>query len=290
MTSTMVRARLVAVGLATAALSLAAGPSGRSVAAEGQGAAGQGAGRGRGQAPQTPQAAAPIDLTGWWVSIITEDWRWRMVTPAKGDYASVPISNEGRRVADTWDPAKDEREGNACKAYGAAAIMRVPGRAHITWQDENTLKIETDAGTQTRLLHFGDAQPPAGDQGWQGYSAATWEIAGGGARGGGGGGAGGGGGRGGGGAAPAGPRYGSLKVVTTHMKPGYLRKNGVPYSENTVLTEYFDRHTEANGDDWFTVTTIVDDSKYLAQSFITSSGFKKERDGSKWRPTPCAAQ
>jgi hypothetical protein len=313
MTSTIVRTRSVAAGLATAALSLAIGASGRIVAAELQAppprdqaapsppapppapgqAAGQGAARGRGQAPQTPQAAAPIDLTGWWVSIVTEDWRWRMVTPAKGDYASVPISNEGRRVADTWDLAKDEREGNACRAYGVAAIMRVPGRVHVTWADESTLKIETDAGSQTRLLHFGDAQP-AGDQGWQGYSAASWEIAGGGARGGGvGGGAGRGGGGGGGapgGAAPTGPRYGSLKVVTTHMKPGYLRKNGVPYSENTVLTEYFDRHNEANGDEWFTVTTVVDDSRYLTQAFITSSGFKKERDGSKWRPTPCAAQ
>jgi hypothetical protein len=319
MMMTIARRRSVTVGLATAALSLAVGASGWTAAAQGRdqgapppapapapnagqgapapGAAGQGAGRGRGQAqtPQTPQAAAPIDLTGWWVSVVTEDWRWRMVTPAKGDYASVPISNEGRRLADTWDPAKDEREGNACRAYGAAGIMRVPGRVHVTWENENTLKIETDAGTQTRLLHFGDAQPPAGEQGWQGYSAATWEIAGGGARGGGGGfgGGGGGGGRGGGGApggAPPGPRYGSLKVATTHMKPGYLRKNGVPYSESTALTEYFDRHTEPNGDDWFTVTTIVDDSKYLNQSFITSSGFKKERDGSKWRPTPCAAQ
>jgi hypothetical protein len=304
----------VAVGFAIAVFSLAVGASGPAVTAKGQGgrdqaapppaapapgagaagqgAAGQGAGRGRGQTPQvtqTPQAAAPIDLTGWWVSVVTEDWRWRMVTPAKGDYASVPISNEGRRVADTWDPAKDEREGNACRAYGGAAIMRVPGRVHITWDNENTLKIDTDAGTQTRLLHFGDAEPPAGDQGWQGFSAATWEIAGG-PRGGGGGGGRGGGGGGGRGAPPAGPRYGSLKVVTTHMKSGYLRKNGVPYSENTVLTEFYDRHTEPNGDDWFTVTTIVEDPKYLAQSFITSSGFKKERDGARWRPTPCAAQ
>src|ERR1700723_477284 len=138
------------------------------------------------QPPRPAKTVAPEDVTGNWVSIVTEDWRWRMVTPAKGDYASVPISNEGRRVADTWDPAKDEREGNACRAYGAAAIMRVPGRVHVTWADESTLKIETDAGSQTRLLHFGDAQP-AGDQGWQGYSAASWEIAGGGARGGGGG-------------------------------------------------------------------------------------------------------
>jgi hypothetical protein len=247
-----------------------------------------GQGRGRGQAPQTPQAQAPIDLTGWWVSVVTEDWRWRMVTPPKGDYSSIPISNEGRRVGDLWDPVKDERDGNACRSYGAAAIMRVPGRLHITWQDENTLKIETDAGTQTRQLHFGDAQPPAGEQGWQGYSAATWEIAGAGARGGGDGGAGGN--RGGGDAVPAGPRHGSLKVVTSHMKAGYLRKNGVPYSENAVVTEYFDRHNESNGDQWFTVTTVVDDSRYLQQPFITSTGFKKEADGGKWRPTPCAAQ
>jgi hypothetical protein len=262
----------------------------------------QGPGRGRGT-PQTPQAAAPIDLTGYWVSIVTEDWRWRMVTPQKGDYSSVPISTEGRRVADTWDPAKDEKEGNACKAYGVGGIMRVPGRLHITWDNDTTLKIETDAGTQTRLLHFGDAQAPAGEQGWQGYSAAAWEFAGGG---GGGRGPAGGGAAGlpppgggprtganldGRGSADAGPRrYGSLKVVTTHMKSGYLRKNGVPYSENAVVTEYFDRHTESNGDEWFTVTTTVDDSKYLAQPFITSTGFKKEPNGSKWRPTPCAAQ
>jgi len=248
------------------------------------------AGQGRGAAPPTPQALAPIDLTGWWVSVVTEDWRWRMVTPPKGDYASVPINNEGRRLGDTWDPAKDEREGNACRSYGAAAIMRVPGRLHITWQDDNTLKIETDAGTQTRLLHFGEAPPPAGEQGWQGYSAATWEITGPGARGGGAAGAAGAGNRGAGAAAPAPPRYGSLKVITNHMKAGYLRKNGVPYSENAVVTEYFDRHNEPNGDQWFTVTTIVEDSKYLQQPFITSTGFKKEADGAKWRPTPCAAQ
>ena len=142
--------------------------------------------------PQTPQAQAPIDLTGWWVSVVTEDWRWRMVTPPKGDYASVPINDEARSVADAWDPAKDEREGNACKAYGVAGIMRVPGRLHITWQDETTLKIETDAGTQTRLLHFtpsgestadvalglrAAAVPPStGERSWQGYSIATWEI------------------------------------------------------------------------------------------------------------------
>jgi hypothetical protein len=264
--------------------------------------------RGRGGAqgtPQAPRAAAPIDLTGYWVSIVTEDWRFRMVTPPKGDFASVPLNDEGRKVGQAWDPAADEASGNGCKSYGAANIMRVPGRLHITWRDDTTLEIDTDAGTQTRLFHFGEPQPPGADAGWQGYSVAQWELAGAPQRGGGGGGgavgaivapgvtaggatgaaARGDAGRG----APPRPQGGSLKVITTHLKAGYLRKNGVPYSENTVLTEYFDRHNETNGDQWFTVTTIVEDPKYLQQPFITSTHFKKEPDGAKWHPTACTA-
>src|ERR1700687_134806 len=68
------------------------------------------------QAPRTPKAAAPFDPSGYWVPLITEDWRFRMVTPRKGDYASVPLSAEGRRVADTWGLARDEGSGNQCKA------------------------------------------------------------------------------------------------------------------------------------------------------------------------------
>ena len=215
--------------------------------------------------PPTPKAGALIDLTGYWVSIVTEDWRFRMVTPPKGDYASVPLNAEARKVADAWDPAKDEAAGLQCKAYGAANIMRVPGRVHITWQDDNTLKVEADAGTQTRLFHFGTAEPPAGDAGWQGYSTASWE------------------GR---------PQFrgGTLKVVTTHLRAGYLRKNGVPYSDKAVLTEYYDRTNEENGDSWLIVTTIVDDPQYLQMPFITSTHFKMERDGSKWDPQPCKAR
>jgi hypothetical protein len=226
------------------------------------------------QAPASPKAASPIDLTGYWVSLVTEDWRYRMVTPQKGDYASVPLNPAARRAADAWDPAKDEAAGNQCKAYGAPAIMRVPGRLRITWQDDNTLKIETDAGTQTRLLHFGDAQPPAGDAGWQGYSAATWEYAGGGGRG--------------RGAQP--PRGGSLKVVTTHARPGYLRKNGIPYSDKAVLTEYFDRVTEPDGRTYLIVESTLEDPVYLNGPFLTSTHFKLEPDGSKWSPSPCSAK
>jgi hypothetical protein len=226
-------------------------------------------GRGGGppQPPQTPQAAAPIDLTGYWVSVVTEDWRWRMVTPPKGDFASVPLNAEGTKVGNSWDPATD----GSCLAYGAAGLMRNPTRVHITWENEQTLKVETDAGVQTRRMVFeGGGQPPA-QRSLQGYSVAEWEVAGAGGRGG----------------PPPGPRRGNLKVTTTMMSAGWLRKNGVPYSENATMTEYYDRFAAPNGDEWFAVTTIVSDPKYLNQDFVTSTHFKKEADGSKWAPKPC---
>lgn len=227
------------------------------------------------QPSRSPKAGAPIDLTGYWVSVVTEDWRYRMLTPAKGDYASVPMTAEARKVADAWDPDKDTASGNACKAYGAPGLTRQPGRLHITWPDENTLKIEFDAGTQTRMLNF--AKPSGGEGTWQGVSEAKWELA----------------------APPAGrggaamdpmTRGGSLKVVTTKFKAGYLRKNGVPYSADAVLTEYFSVTNETNGDHWLIITSVLDDPKYLNQPFITSTHFKKQTDGSGWNPTPCSAK
>jgi hypothetical protein len=231
------------------------------------------------EAPRTAKAAAPMDLTGTWVSVVTEDWRWRMVTPLKGDAASIPINAEARKVVEAWDPAKDEAAGLQCKAYGAPAIMRVPGRLRISWRDDDTLQIDTDAGTQTRLFHFSGQPPRDVRTSWQGYSAARWEP---------------------GQAAPGGlglglaPREGtrsrSLEVVTTALRAGYLRKNGVPYSERATLTEYFDRFTEPTGDEWFTVTTIVTDPVYLAIPFITTTDFRKDRDGSRWSPSACSAR
>jgi hypothetical protein len=224
--------------------------------------------RGRGAAPApppTPQAAAPIDISGYWVSVVTEDWRWRMVTPPKGDVASVPLNAEGIKVANAWDPATD----GSCLAYGAAGLMRIPTRLHITWENERTITIETDAGQQTRRLLFDKSQPTPARRSLQGHSVAEWEIPGGGR-----------------GAAQA-PRTGSLKVATSMMSGGWLRKNGVPYSENAALTEYFDRFPAPNRDEWLVVTTIVSDPKYLTQDFVTSTHFKREPNGAKWAPSAC---
>jgi hypothetical protein len=262
-----------------ATLLLAQGPGG---------GAGKGKGKGPG-APQTPRQQAPIDLTGYWVSLVTEDWLYRMVTPAKGDTASVPVSPAGRAAAEAWDPAKDEAAGETCKAYGAAGLMRLPGRLNIDWLDDNTLRIRTDAGTQTRLLHF--EGEPSGPPSLQGFSRASWEGI---ARG-----------RGtfgvpagatgdpnapGGRGATTSIRPGSLKVVTTNLSGGYLRKNGVPYSPQTVLTEYFDIVHQPDGTQYLIITTVVDDPVNLTQPFRTSTHFKREADGSKFKPTPCSAR
>jgi len=219
----------------------------------------------------TPRAAAPIDMTGYWVAVVTEDWRWRMLTPEKGDFASIPTNAEGVRVGQQWDPAKDEAAGEQCKSYGAPAIMRVPGRIHVTWDNDTTLKIETDAGQQTRLFHFGEFQSPAGPKTWQGNSTAAWEVSGGRGR---------------------GQAGGSLKVVTTGMRAGYLRKNGYPYSEKATVTEFYDRTMEANGDTWLLITTVVNDPTYLGQGgeFVTSTHFTKQADAAGWNPQPCTVK
>jgi hypothetical protein len=236
------------------------------------GANAQGRGRAGGAAPAPPTArvAAPRDFTGTWVSVVTEHWHLRMTMPPRRDYAMLPLTAEARKIADAWDPAKDVADGNQCRSYGAAAIMRVPGRLQIRWVDDNTLQLDTDSGTQTRSFRFGAAPPPTGQAPqWQGYSVASWEGLG--AR----------------GRGTGAKGANQLRVRTTHMRAGYLRKNGVPYSENAVLDEYFDTFTEPNGDSWLVVTSIVTDPQYLTGPYATTYPFKKIPDRSGWDPTPC---
>jgi hypothetical protein len=236
---------------------------------------GRGAGRGPAGPPPTGKSTAPFDLTGYWVSEIVDEWRFR-VSPIKGDILYMPINPAARQVAGAWDPDKDEKEGNQCKAYGAVGLMQRPGRLHITWTDDNALRIEADAGTQTRTWHFGPAPAtPPGPPSLQGYSVAKWEGPGFG-----------GGGRGRGGpAAP--PKTGTLNVVTTDLSPGYLRKNGVPYSDKAVLTEYVNLVDGQQGDSYIAITAFVDDPVYLNGPFLRTYQFKKIPDATGWDPTPC---
>ena len=286
--------------------------------------AGQAARGGRGggapPAPPTARASATSDFTGYWVRIITEDWRWLMVVPNKGNSDSIQLNPAGQAILNAWDPAKDEADGNQCKGYGAGAISRLPTRAHVTWQDDNILKWETDQGMQTRLFQFGTPAQTvdASARSWQGVSVATWEPVAGGGRGGAPPAAGA---RGGPGApagfpgapqaatddaaaappplnappAAAGARgnnqNGWLKVVTNNMKSGYLRKNGVPYSEKATITEYFQPMPEIYGVRYMVVTTIIEDPEYFAGPLITSSNYKKLPDTNNgWDPQPCSVR
>ncbi len=235
-----------------------------------------------GPAPEqvSGRAGAPVDLTGTWVSIVTEDWRYRMVTPQIGDLAGIPINEQGKEYALNWRPEMDE--GNECRAYGAAAIMHEPGRIKISWQDDATLKLEFDAGHQTRYLNF-DPSVEAGDPSRQGHSVARWEaprgmqvspgIA---------------------NVVPIGQQFprtemvsNSLQVRTSNLTGGYLRKNGMPHSDQVQVREYYDLITIPDGSTWLIVDIIVEDPVYLEAPWVTSMNFKKEADDSKWNPQDC---
>ena len=229
------------------------------------GAAGQRGGGARGQAPPTPKADAAVDITGTWTAVITEDWALRMVTPKKGDYTRVPMTPAAKQTADAWDPAKDEAASEQCRGYGAPGVMRLPGRLRISWQDDHTLKMELEAGTQTRVFHFA-ASPAPSEPTWQGQSHAEWQYT----------------------VNP--PRSGELRVVTNRLRPGYLRKNGVPYGPKTTITEYYHRMTAPNGDVWLTVVAEIIDPDNLREPFVQSTHFKKLPANSTFKPEACEAR
>lgn len=258
---------------------------------------------------QTARQAAPIDFTGTWASVVTEDWQWRFVTPIVGDYTGVPLNSVGDKLARSWNPDADVKAGEQCRGFGAAAITRLPTRLQIAWQDDNTLKLDFDLGTQSRIVHFDKTKPP-GERSWQGHAIGEWiDLPAPGGRGGGGGanaaagragaaaaapapgaaagragGAPAGGGRAGG---PPAARTGGLRIVTTNLRSQYLRQNGVPVSEKAVVTDYLDIVPSPDGSQWLVVKTMVDDPTYLSGWYIVSSQFKKEANASKWNPTSC---
>ena len=216
-------------------------------------------------------------MTGYWVSIVGEDWRWRMF-PTRGDYGAVPLNQAARKIAETWDPARDAAAGEACKAFAAPSVMRIPGRLHITWQDDQTLKIDTDAGQQTRLFYFG-VPPQSQVEDWQGSSKAEWDLGNAGA-----------GGLFFGSRGPASGPSGSLKVVTTRMKPGYVTRNGVPFSATATLTEYYDLVKTKSGVEYLVLTTMLEDPVYMSQPMWTATHFKKQRDASGFAPVACGGR
>ena len=220
---------------------------------------------------RSPRERALIDITGQWVAVVNEDWRWRMITPPVGDAASLPVNERARATAAAWDLERDRADGALCKAFAGPGLMRQPTRIRIDWEDDDTLRLEFDAGRQVRRFEFAP-QPPA-ERSLQGYSEAQWfrqtqsrGVFG----------------------ARTPPDGGSLVVRTTQLAGGYLRPNGVPFSERTTVKEYFNTFTlPGDGDAWLVVTAVVADPEYLTTDLVISTQFKKEASRGAWDPRPC---
>jgi hypothetical protein len=228
------------------------------------------------RARPTARARAPFDITGYWVSLVTQNWRYRMIVPGHGDYAGIPMNAKAKQFADAWQPSADVAAGKQCEAYGAPALMQDPERLHIVWQDDQTLRVDTDEGMQTRLLHFGPAasSSAASQPSLQGDSRARWAVS----------------------AVanslnratePGAQLFGSLVVNTGHLMPGLLRKNGIPYGAGAKLSEYWKLHG-MGARQWLLISSKLTDPEYLAGPYVFDSIFQKEPDGSKWAPSPCS--
>jgi hypothetical protein len=220
---------------------------------------------------RNPRERAPIDITGQWVAVVNEDWRWRMVTPPVGDTSSLPINERGRAAAVAWNLGRDTAEGNLCKAFAGPGLMRQPTRIRIDWEDADTLRLDFDAGRQVRRFEFA-SQLPA-ERSLQGFSEAQWfrqtqsrGVFG----------------------QRTPPERGSLVVNTTQLAGGYLRPNGVPFSERATVREFFNTFAlPGEAGTWLIVTTVVDDPEYLTTELVMSSQFKKETSRGGWNPRPC---
>jgi hypothetical protein len=227
-------------------------------------------------APANAKAAAPFDLTGQWVSLVTRDWQFRMVIPRRGEYQGVPLNLAGKQYADAWDPNADEKAGRQCAPYGAGVVMLVPERLRIDWADDETLRVQTDAGMQTRVLRFKpDADAASAPPSWQGQSKASWLMH-----------------------AVSDPgfgppadegHFGSLKITTTSMLAGLIRKNGIAYSEHSDLLEYWDvQQDPVSKKEYLIVSGSLHDPDLMIAKYNYVATFERESDRSKWDPTPCS--
>ena len=220
---------------------------------------------------RSPRERALIDITGQWVAVVNEDWRWRMITPPVGDTASLPVNERARAAAAAWDLERDKADGALCKAFAGPGLIRQPTRVRIDWEDDDTLQLEFDAGRQVRRFEF--APQPTAERSLQGYSEAQWfrqtqsrGVFG----------------------ARTPPEGGSLVVRTAQLAGGYLRPNGVPFSERATVKEFFSTFTlPGDAGAWLVVTTVVTDPEYLTTELVMSSQFKKETSRGAWNPRPC---
>ena len=195
---------------------------------------------------------AEADLTGYWEAILHEDTLFRTAGPPIGEYIGLPINDAARAIANDWNPEDGYKPENQCKMHGAAYIMRSPIRIFVAQDDEVTIsiKIELEMGRERKI--YLDGRPaPEGPPTDMGHSVGVWEGD-------------------------------MLTVTTTNMTEKYIRRNGVPNSEQAVMTEHFVRHG-----DYITLINIIEDPVYLNEPLIRSISYRKRNDEFKWVRFDC---
>ena len=178
-----------------------------------------------------------------------------------------------QKIADAWDPAKDEAAGEQCKAYGAPGLMRGPTRLRITWLDDDTLKLETrlrDADAAVRLPRRPRRRAPRPGRASRWRSGSSRAAAG----------------------AAAAPRFGAHEDRSPRScGPATCARTASRTATGTVFTEYWDLHTETNGDNYLVVTNIGERPDLPAGALDYGAALQA-RTGRrrKWDPAPCDAR
>jgi glyoxylase-like metal-dependent hydrolase (beta-lactamase superfamily II) len=190
-------------------------------------------------------ASAQIDFSGEWAPRFWEDQPERVPGPEFGDYLGIPISEAARRRADTWDASIQTLPEWQCRPHSADYIWRGPSNLRISKEVDPVSREITAFHAEwlrsvDRAIYLdGRPHPPADAlHTWAGFSTARWDGD-------------------------------MLTVTVTHLKEGYLRRNGLPRSDKATLTEHWIR----NGD-LLTVMTIVNDPVYLTEPFVRTTDYE----------------
>ena len=191
------------------------------------------------------RVSAETDLSGEWVPRYHEDLPERIPGPALGEYHGIPLNDAARRRAESWSASMLSVLEHQCVPHPADYATRGPSHMRISKEiDRRTqavvairLHISAWANERTIWLDGRTHPPPYAAHTWQGFSTGVWNG-------------------------------NVLTVTTTHLKPAFVRRNGVPRSEGAVLREHFIRHGNT-----LTHVSVVQDPAYLTEPFIRSQNW-----------------
>ena len=215
-----------------------------------------------GQAPPAPTAASSpgFDLSGYWTAAMHEDALERGAGPELGDYGGFPINEAARLFALSYDASRVTLRHHQCDGYVAPYSVRSIGNARA-WEerDPHTQRLiaihwynQTFEGHRTIWMDGRPHPPEYAPHTWQGFSTGKWDGD-------------------------------MLTVTTTHLKIGWIRRNGIPRSDKAVLTEHWIRHG-----DTLTLVSIINDPAYLTEPFIRTTNWVED-PRQAIAPYPCEA-